>query len=153
MQANNLAQSPHSEMMFDTAQVTRAVTYAISDSGATGHSLVEDAPVVNKKLAVKPIQILLPNGKTIVSTHTGNLDIPWLPDSMTEAHIVPGLSHSSLISTRKFCDAGCRVSLMRKNAGYIKEENWSSWEIGTLPHNSGGYLSIHPQDRYGAQQY
>ena len=29
---------------------------------------------------------------------------------MTEAHIVPGLSHASLISTRKFCDAGCKVS-------------------------------------------
>ena len=28
---------------------------------------------------------------------------------MTEAHIVPGLTHASLISTRKFCDAGCKV--------------------------------------------
>ena len=38
-----------------------------------------------------------------------NLDIPWLPDALTEAHIVPGLSHSSLISTIKFADAGCKV--------------------------------------------
>ena len=28
---------------------------------------------------------------------------------MTEAHIVPCLAHASLISTRKFCDAGCKV--------------------------------------------
>ena len=28
---------------------------------------------------------------------------------MTEAHIVPGLAHASLISTRNFCDAGCKV--------------------------------------------
>ena len=28
---------------------------------------------------------------------------------MTEAHIVPQLAHSSLISTRKFCEAGCKV--------------------------------------------
>ena len=28
---------------------------------------------------------------------------------MTEAHIVPGFSHSSLISTRKFADTGCKV--------------------------------------------
>ena len=28
---------------------------------------------------------------------------------MTEAHIVPGLAHASLILTRKFCDAGCKV--------------------------------------------
>ena len=29
---------------------------------------------------------------------------------MTEAHIVPQLAHSSLISTRTFCDAGCQVT-------------------------------------------
>ena len=28
---------------------------------------------------------------------------------MTEAHIVPGLAHSSLISTKIFCEAGCKV--------------------------------------------
>eukprot|EP00956_Cyclotella_meneghiniana_P038360 scaffold152903_cov63-Cyclotella_meneghiniana.AAC.1 len=28
---------------------------------------------------------------------------------MTEAHIVPGLSHDSLVATKKFCDAGCKV--------------------------------------------
>ena len=28
---------------------------------------------------------------------------------MTEAHIVPGLAHASLISTRKCRDAGCKV--------------------------------------------
>ena len=28
---------------------------------------------------------------------------------MTEANIVPDLAHASLISTRKFCDAGCKV--------------------------------------------
>ena len=29
---------------------------------------------------------------------------------MTEGHIVPGLAHSSLRSTRIFCDAGCIVA-------------------------------------------
>ena len=32
-----------------------------------------------------------------------------MTDNMTVAHIVPGLSHSSLISTKVFCDAGCKV--------------------------------------------
>ena len=45
----------------------------------------------------------------MTSTHTCNLDIPWLPNHVTEAHIVPGLVHASLISTRKFCEAGCKV--------------------------------------------
>jgi len=109
IQANNLMQMPRAHAIFDAKRVTRSVKHAISDSGATGHFLVEDAPVVNKQVAANPISITLPNGKTIKSTHTCNLDIPWLPHVMTEAHIVPGLAHSSLIATRKFCDAGCRV--------------------------------------------
>ena len=87
----------------------RKVELAISDSGATGHFLVAGAPAVNVVPAKNPINILLPNGKRIQSTHTCNLDIPWLPAHITEAHIVPSLSHASLISTRKFCDAGCTV--------------------------------------------
>ena len=71
---------------------------------------MEGAPVANLKIAEKPITITLPNGRTIQSTHTRNLDIPWLPDTMTEAHMIPGLAHSSLISTRKFCAAGCKVT-------------------------------------------
>eukprot|EP00804_Cyclotella_cryptica_P006988 CCRYP_007119-RA/>CCRYP_007119-RA protein AED:0.63 eAED:0.16 QI:0/0/0/0.5/1/1/2/0/878 len=85
--------------------------YAIFDSGATAHFLVNSAHVLNRHPALKPLSIRLRNGKHIVSTHTCNLDLPWLPHSITEAHIVPGLSHSSLISTRKFCDAGCHVTL------------------------------------------
>ena len=59
---------------------------------------------------MNPITITLPSGSTIQSTHTCNLDIPWLPHHVTEAHIVPGLAHSSLVSTRKFCAAGCKVA-------------------------------------------
>ena len=81
----------------------------ISDSGATGHFLVAGAPVTNKRIATKPNQITLPDGNKIWSSHTCNLDIPWLPHDMTAAHIVPGLSHASLIATRQFCDAGGKV--------------------------------------------
>ena len=38
-----------------------------------------------------------------------NLDISWLPHTMTDAHIVPGLAQSSLISTKKFCEVGCMI--------------------------------------------
>ena len=109
VQAKNLQQLPLASTIFNPQKITRAVKHAISDSGATGHFLVEGAPVVNKQIAKRPIAITLPNGKIIQSTHTCNLDIPWLPSEITEAHIVPGLAHASLISTRKFCDAGCKV--------------------------------------------
>ena len=65
--------------------------------------------MVNLKEAVFPVAIKLPDGTIIYSTHTCNLGIPWLPHEMTEAYIIPGLARSSLISTKKFYDAGCKV--------------------------------------------
>ena len=71
------------------------VDCAISDLGATCHFLVKGTPIVNKELAVNPIKITLPNGLIIQSTHTCNIDIPWLPHHVTSVHIVPGLAHAS----------------------------------------------------------
>ena len=88
-----------------------AVEYTISDSANTGHFLVEGALVTNLQVADNSISITIPNGKIMTSMHTCNLDIPWLPNHVTEAHIVPGLEHASLISTRTFCEAGCNVIL------------------------------------------
>ena len=92
----------NAEMIYNTKRVTRAVKHAVSYSAETGHLLIEGAPVKNEKIVNKPISITLPNGRSIRSTYTCNLGIPWLPYSMTGAHIVPGLAHLSLISTRKF---------------------------------------------------
>eukprot|EP00804_Cyclotella_cryptica_P025623 CCRYP_002827-RA/>CCRYP_002827-RA protein AED:0.60 eAED:0.68 QI:0/0/0/1/0/0/2/0/144 len=80
--------------------------FAILDSGATAHFIIQGASVLNQKPAAHPLHIKLPDISFIKSTHTCNLNIPWLPKSMTEAHIVPGLAHSSLVATKKFCDAG-----------------------------------------------
>ena len=68
-----------------------ATECAILDSGATGHFL---APVTNLQVADNPISITIPNGKNMTSTHTCNLDIPWLPNHVTGAHILPGLAHA-----------------------------------------------------------
>ena len=84
--------------------------WAIADAGATGHFIMKGSPVTNIRPATHPIKIKLPDGKCIMSTHTCNLDIPWLPAHMTEAHIVPGMAHSSLISIKKFCEGGCKVT-------------------------------------------
>lgn len=90
------------------------ITMGISDSGATGHFLQADAPVTNKQIATNPIRITLPDGNKIQSSHTCNLDIPWLPDAITAGHIVPKLSHTSLLATRQFCDNGCEVTFTKK---------------------------------------
>ena len=106
---HNLQERTNTAPRLHPTRLQGAVQYAISDSGATGHFLLQGAPVFNKRPTASPLKITLPNGKSIQSTHTCNLDISWLPDVLTEAHIVHGLSHLSLISTRKFADAGCKV--------------------------------------------
>eukprot|EP00804_Cyclotella_cryptica_P009776 CCRYP_013222-RA/>CCRYP_013222-RA protein AED:0.61 eAED:0.59 QI:0/0/0/0.5/0/0/2/0/172 len=94
----------------NTRHTTKPPEYAILDSGATAHFIIKGAMVKNKQPTCNPLKIKLPDGSVNQSTHTCNLDIPWLPDTVTEAHIVPGLAHSLLVATRKFCDAGCKIS-------------------------------------------
>ena len=48
--------------------------------------------------------------KTIVhSARTWKLGISWLPNKVTEVHIVQNLVDSSLIWTRQFANVGCKV--------------------------------------------
>ena len=42
-----------------------AIEYAISDSGATGHFIVEGASVTNLQVADNPTSITIPNGKNM----------------------------------------------------------------------------------------
>ena len=54
--------------------------------------------------------IYLSNGKTLQSTHTVNLYLSWLPKLATQAHVVPGISHTSLLSIKMLCNTVCKVS-------------------------------------------
>ena len=63
--------------------------YSLFDSGATAHFLVKGASVVNEQVATNSLHVKLPDGTYMVSSHTCNLNIPWLPSNITEAHIVP----------------------------------------------------------------
>ena len=71
--------------------------------------MIPGAPVKNVKPTQSPIVINLPDGSQIRSTHTCELDNPALPAAARQAHIVPGLAHTSLISIKMLCDAGCIV--------------------------------------------
>ena len=65
--------------------------WAILDSGASSHFLLADAPCVNKKPTTSPITVHLPNGQTVVSSHTCKTDLPNLPQHARVAHILSGL--------------------------------------------------------------
>lgn len=110
MQLPNTVAMTMSEAPQQHPHTTTRCNSALSDSGATSHFLVEGAHAINIKMDNDPITITLPDGRAIQSTHTCNLDIPWLRSEATQAHIVPGLAHASLVSTAKFCDAGYTVA-------------------------------------------
>jgi hypothetical protein len=104
---------PH-DTIFNVSGINIAQDQAIADAGATGHFVIPGTPVTNITPAIHPLRINLPDGKTLVSTHTCRLNVPWLPEKAKEAHIVPGLAHASLVSIKILCDAGCKVTYDEK---------------------------------------
>ena len=99
----------------NTINITLGTTEAIADSGATAHFLLPNVPINNKRHAEHPLNITLPDGEVIQSTHVGNLNLPGLGDAATLAHVVPGLAHSSLLSIKQLCDNGCHVIFTKKD--------------------------------------
>ena len=71
-----------------TKQSLHGDNSALSDSGASSHFIVDGANVINKQIDSNPIIITLPDGATLQSRHTCNVNIPWLRDKATRARIV-----------------------------------------------------------------
>jgi len=99
----------------NSINITLGMNEAIADSGATAHFLLPNVTISNKRKADRPLNITLPDGEVIQSTHVGNLNLPGLGDSATLAHVVPGLAHSSLLSIKQLCDNGCHVIFTKKD--------------------------------------
>ncbi len=88
--------------------MTIATSEAIADTDAILIFVMEGADVKNKRPAIKPLTINLPDGRQIESTHICDIDIPGLPTTLT-GHIVPNLAIASLFGIRVLCKAGCKV--------------------------------------------
>ena len=82
---------------------------AIYDAGTTGNFVLPGTSVMNIKPEEKPLYINLPYGEKIKSTHTCQIDISWLLEAATRAHIVLGLAHKYLVSINILCDSGYKV--------------------------------------------
>ena len=105
--------SQHGEMpqaMLKAGGIKIAIDMAVADAGATSHFVLPGAPVTNITPTDSPLVITLPDGQTLQSTHTCELSAPWLPVRARKAHIVPGLAHTSLVSIKMLCEAGCKVA-------------------------------------------
>jgi hypothetical protein len=80
------------------------------DSGCTGHFLLVNAPCLNKVKSWTPLTVRLPNGATMESSHTADLDIPELSADASKAHVLPGMANNSLPSVGHLCDEGYIVT-------------------------------------------
>jgi hypothetical protein len=87
---------------------------SIMDSGCTGHFLLVNAPCLKKVKSQNPLTVRLPNGATMESSHTADLDIPELNAAASKAHVFPGMANHSLRSFGQVCNKGYIVTF--KNA-------------------------------------
>jgi hypothetical protein len=83
---------------------------AIMDSGCTGHFLLVNAPCLNKVKSQNPLTVRLPNGATMESSRTAELNIPELNAAVSVAHVFPGMANHSLLSVGQLCNEGYIVT-------------------------------------------
>jgi hypothetical protein len=67
--------------------------------------------------------VLLPNGATMESSHTADLDIPELNAAASKAHVFPGIAHHSLLSVAQLCDEGYIVTFRRDTVTICNSDN------------------------------
>ena len=79
----------------------------IADTGCSAHYIQVTGPVTDIQPACNPISVVLPDGTTMISTHTASLPIPSLPYAARSCHLFPSLATGSLLSIGQLCDHGC----------------------------------------------
>ena len=90
-------------------------TTAIVDTSATAHYLRPPDPHKIIAGTTTPIIVGLPNGKQLKSTNVAcEFNLPQVPTQGRQAHILPGLMHSSLLTIGQLCDAGCQATFDQK---------------------------------------
>jgi hypothetical protein len=76
------------------------------DSACTGHFLLVNAPCLHKVKSLTTLKVRHPNGATMESFQTADLDIPELNAAASNAHVSPGMANHSLLSVGQLCDEG-----------------------------------------------
>ena len=112
--------------------------HAIADSGCTGIYIPETTPCINK-ISTHPsnaVQVHVPNGATMHSTHTATLPIPTLPPQAGKAHVFNDLKSGPLLSIGQLCDFGCSV-LFTLTQMLVFNKNLQHIVTGTRNQNTG----------------
>jgi hypothetical protein len=67
--------------------------------------------------------VRLPNGATMESSHTADLDIPELNAAVSKAHVFPGMANHSLLSVGQLYDEGYIVTFWRDTVTICNSDN------------------------------
>ena len=131
--------------------MTIATSHAIADTGATSIFVMEGVDVDNKRVALKPLTICLPDGRKVHSTHECDINIPGLPTCLT-GHSVPHLAVASLIGIRPLCKAGCTVTFDDNKCDVIFQGNVilrgykdAATDLWTLPLTADAMQTARPR--------
>jgi hypothetical protein len=69
------------------------------------------------------LTVRLPNGATMESSHTADLDIPELNAAASKANVFPGMAHHSLFSVGQFYDEGYIVTFKQDTVTICNSES------------------------------
>ena len=97
-------------------------TAFIADTGCSGHYDAYNRDPKNA-LVVTPVNVLLPNGSHMSSTHTKHLNIPSLPPAACLQHQFPAMKTTGLLSIGQLCDHGCSATFSQHHLVIKKKSN------------------------------
>jgi hypothetical protein len=116
-------------------------------SGCTGHFLLVNVPCLNKVQSRTPLTVRLPNGATMESSHTADLDIPKLNSAASKAHVFPGVVNQSLLSFGQLCNEGYIVTFKQDTVTICDSDN-SQFLSGPRDLNTGPWRINLKQTHY-----
>jgi hypothetical protein len=67
--------------------------------------------------------VRLPNGATVESSHTADLDIPGVNTAASKSHLFPGMAHHSLLSVGQLYDEGYTVTFQQNTVTICNSDN------------------------------
>lgn len=98
------------------------------DSSKTSNFLLTKVPVVNRSMVQASISSRLLDESSVQSSHTVDLDVIDLAETVGVCHIVPGLISHSLSLVVKLYTTGCNVTVLEFGTGVkVRYRNRMTW--------------------------
>jgi hypothetical protein len=90
---------------------------------------------LNKVESQTPLTVRLPNGATMESSHTADLNIPELNAAASKAHLYSGMANHSLLSVRQLCNEGYIVTFKNASVTVCNSQEFQilsgPWDLDT----------------------